>query len=156
MPSAPFELPVPPGVPVVLYDGACGLCSRLVRFVLERDARGDIRFAALQSDLGRRALETAGLVPDARDTMVLFEDGAVHVRSTAALRLARRLRAPWPLAYPLILVPRTLRDAVYRLVARHRHGLFAPPERCARPDPRWAGRFLDEAPAADQDGRRPG
>jgi predicted DCC family thiol-disulfide oxidoreductase YuxK len=143
--------PLPPGVPVVLYDGTCGLCSRLVRFVLERDARGEVRFAALQSRLGRSALESAGLSPDARDTMVLFEDGAVHLRSTAALRLVRRLRAPWPLLYPFVLVPRVLRDALYDRVARHRHDLFAPS--CLMPDPRWAGRFLDEED--DQDGRRP-
>jgi predicted DCC family thiol-disulfide oxidoreductase YuxK len=132
-----------PDAPVVLYDGACGLCDRLVQFVLPRDPHGRFRFAALQSERGRGALGSAGLPTDDFDTMVLIEDGAVHVRSTAALRVVRRLRFPWPILYALIAVPRPLRDALYRWVSRNRERLLPPPEACALPDPRWSERFLD-------------
>lgn len=128
--------------PVVLYDGACGLCDRLVQFVLPRDPHGRFRFAALQSELARGALHEAGLPTDDFDTMVLLEDGAVHVRSTAALRVVRRLRFPWPMLYALIAVPRPVRDAVYRWVSRNRKRLFPPPEACSLPDPRFRERFL--------------
>jgi predicted DCC family thiol-disulfide oxidoreductase YuxK len=132
-----------PDAPVVLYDGACGLCDRLVQFVLPRDPQGRFRFAALQSERGRGALGSAGLPTDDFDTMVLIEDGTVHVRSTAALRVVRRLRFPWPLLYALIAVPRPLRDALYRWVARNRERLLPPPVACSLPDARWSERFLD-------------
>jgi predicted DCC family thiol-disulfide oxidoreductase YuxK len=127
---------------VVLYDGACGLCDRLVQFVLPRDPHGRFRFAPLQSELARGHLERAGLPTDDFDTMVLIEEGTVHVRSTAALRVVRRLRFPWPLLYAGIVVPRALRDAVYRWVARNRKRLFPRPEACSLPDPRFRERFL--------------
>jgi len=131
-----------PDAPVVLYDGTCGLCDRLVQFVLPRDPHGRFRFAALQSDLARRALAAAGLPIDDFDTMVLIEGETVHVRSTAALRVVRRLRFPWPMLYALIVVPRPLRDAVYRWVARNRRRFRPSPAACTLPDPRWGERFL--------------
>jgi len=131
----------PPGEhPLILYDGQCGLCDRLVQFVLPRDPRGVYRFAALQSDHARTLLERAGLPTQDFDTMVLFEGGRVFLRSSAALRVLRHLSGAWPLLAPLLLVPRPIRDWVYGLVARHRHRLFG--DSCRLPDPRWAERFL--------------
>jgi predicted DCC family thiol-disulfide oxidoreductase YuxK len=128
---------------VIFYDGQCGLCDRLVQFVLPRDPRGHFRFAALQSQYARNALAAAGMPADDFDTMVLIESGTVYVRSSAALRVLRRLRWPWPIFFPFIVVPAFLRDAVYRFIARNRHRWFARPESCGLPKPGWRERFLD-------------
>lgn len=127
---------------VILYDGECGLCDRLVQFVLPRDPRGCFRFAPLQSAFARAQLVAAGLPPDDLDTMVLVESGRVHVRSSAALRVLRELSWPWPILYPFVLVPRFLRDPVYRFIARNRHRWFARPATCGMPKPGWNERFL--------------
>jgi predicted DCC family thiol-disulfide oxidoreductase YuxK len=127
---------------VILYDGDCGLCDRLVQFVLPRDPRGYFHFAALQSEFARARLAAAALPPDDLDTMVLIESGKVHVRSTAALRVLRKLRWPWPLFYPFVIVPRFVRDAVYRFIARNRHRWFARPSVCGLPKAGWTERFL--------------
>ena len=94
---------------VVKFDGACNLCNASVRFIAARDRRGVFTFAPLESA--------------APSSIELVEDGRTYTKSAAALRIARRLRFPWPLAYALILVPRPLRDAVYDFVASRRHQL---------------------------------
>jgi len=132
-----------PSAAVIFYDGECGVCDRLVQFVLPRDPRGYFHFAALQSEHARKQLAAAGMPTDDFDTMVLIESGKVYVRSSAALRVLRRLRWPWPIFYPFIVVPAFVRDVVYRFIARNRHRWFARPESCGLPKPGWTERFLD-------------
>lgn len=136
---------------VILYDGACGLCSRLVRFVLARDAAKRFVFAALQSARGQALLAQHGIAASAAnqfDTLVVVIDYAhasarALVRSDAALYIARHLRGPWRLTLVLRIVPRRFRDAVYNLVARHRLRWFGPTDVCQLPSAANAHRFLD-------------
>lgn len=127
---------------IILYDGDCGLCDKLVQFVLPRDPRARFLFAPLQSELARARLAAAGLPIDDLDTMVLIEPDRVSARSTAALRVLRKLRWPWPILYFLVLVPRCLRDPVYRFIALNRHRWFDRPATCGLPKPGWKDRFL--------------
>ena len=128
--------------PVVLYDGACGLCSRWVRFLIKRDAAGTIRFASLQSDVGRSMLAAAGL-PEDLVTVVLIEHGEAATRSTAALRACRYLRTPARWLSWLLLIPRPLRDVGYRIVAATRYRWFGRDDVCALATPEELARFLD-------------
>src|SRR5688500_17586942 len=105
--------------PIVLYDGVCGLCDRSVQLILRNDRRGRFRFAALQADAGRALLERFGLPPEALDSVVLVEGGRAWRKSQAALRIARGMDAPWPLLWPLSIVPRPLADFLYGLVAKN-------------------------------------
>jgi predicted DCC family thiol-disulfide oxidoreductase YuxK len=130
--------------PVVLFDGECNLCHGAVQFIVRRDPRARFRFAALQSAAAARLLAAAGAGPIG-DTMALVQGGAVHVRSGAALRIARGLRFPWPLLAVFLIVPAPLRDLVYRFVARHRFRWFGRRELCWLPTPALRARFLDDA-----------
>lgn len=128
---------------IVLFDGHCPLCSRAVRFILPRDPRGHFHFAPLESSIGKELLASHGLPTSGIDTLVLIERDEVSLRSTAALRIARKLRFPWPLFAAFRLVPRFLRDAVYRAVARRRYQFFEGRlETCPVPPPRYRDRFL--------------
>jgi len=129
--------------PVLLFDGVCNFCHASVRFVIARDPRGAFRFASLQSAAGKAILERHRIPPGDVSSVVLVERGRVYRRSTAALRVARRLRAPWPLLYALVVVPRFLRDAAYAFLARHRYRWFGRKESCPLPDPGLRDRFLD-------------
>lgn len=129
------------GHPIVLFDGVCNLCNAAVNFIIERDPEAVFRFAPLQSDVGRRLVRTWGL--EGEDTLVLVEHGRCAVRSTAALRIAGRLRAPWPLFRVLLAVPAPLRDAAYRFIARHRFDWFGRRDACRMPTPELKRRFLD-------------
>ena len=129
--------------PVLLFDGVCNLCNGAVAFVIRRDPRARLRFAPLQSPAADALLASLGVARDRLpDSFVLVEDGRVHVRSTAALRVARRLRFPWPLLAVNLLVPRWLRDPVYDLVARNRYRWFGRREACMVPTAELRARFL--------------
>jgi predicted DCC family thiol-disulfide oxidoreductase YuxK len=127
---------------IVLYDGACGLCSAAVHFALERDTAGALRFAPLESTAARDAAAPLGGVPAGVDSIVVLTDGRLLLRSAAALAIAQRLRMPWPVLAGLAsVVPRAVRDAVYDLIARHRHRFF-PARACLLPTDEQRSRFL--------------
>ncbi|MCL2449268.1 MAG: thiol-disulfide oxidoreductase DCC family protein [Polyangiaceae bacterium] len=132
--------------PVVLFDGVCNLCNGWVNFVIDRDPRGTLRFASLQSEAGARLLESVGATRDplSLDTIVLVDGGRVYERSTAVLRVVRHLRWPWSWAVALLVVPRPIRDSVYRWVASHRYSWFGRSEVCRVPTPELRARFLAE------------
>ncbi len=127
--------------PLLLYDGHCGLCDRTVQFTLERS--DSVRFTPLQSERGRRILEGCGMAAGEYESVVLVDGDGCHTHSTAALRLCRHLKAAWPLLSVLLLVPRPLRDAVYRFVARRRYRWFGTFDQCRIPAPGEQHRFLD-------------
>jgi predicted DCC family thiol-disulfide oxidoreductase YuxK len=129
--------------PVVLFDGMCNLCNGAVNLIIDRDPAARFRFASLQSQFGQRELRRLGLPDDVLETIVLLEDGQAWMRSTAALRIARRLGFPWVLAYSLIAVPRPVRDWAYDIVARNRFKWFGRRERCRVPTPEIKGRFVE-------------
>ena len=128
--------------PVVLYDGVCGLCDRSVQLILRNDRRGRFRFAALQSEPGAALLRKHGLPAGALDSIVLVEGGRAWRKSRAALRIARRMDAPWPLLWPLLIVPRPVADLFYDLVARNRYRIFGTLDACMIPPPEVRARFL--------------
>ncbi len=130
---------------IVIYDGECSFCDGSVRFMLDHDPRGRFRFAASQSEAGRELLVRAGLPPEGVGSIVLLEDGAAYTKTTASLRIARKLRGLSPLAYPLILIPRVVRDAFYDLFAANRYRWFGKLEQCRVPSPEERDRFLDAA-----------
>lgn len=126
---------------VVLFDGVCNLCNASINFVIDRDAEAVFRFAPLQSDVGRALV--SGCEVKGEDSIVLVEDGRCYVRSDAALRIARRLDGAWRLLGVLRVVPRPLRDAAYRIIARNRYRWFGRQESCRLPTPDLRARFLD-------------
>jgi predicted DCC family thiol-disulfide oxidoreductase YuxK len=135
--------PAAGGHPVVVFDGVCNLCNWAVNFIIDRDPAGHFRFVAGQAPEGQALLGPLGAADLAASTIVLVEpDGRLYSRSTAALRIARRLRWPWSLLYAWVVVPRPLRDPVYRLVAQHRYRLFGKRDVCRVPTPELRARFL--------------
>ncbi len=134
------------GHAVVLFDGVCNLCNGAVNFIIDRDPAGHFQFAPLQSEIARTALEARGRSALDLDTIVLLEEADVHLRSDAALRIARRLTGPWPLLSWALWLPRPLRDAVYDWVAAHRYNWFGKQASCRLPTPELRRRFLEYAP----------
>jgi len=128
---------------IVLFDGVCNVCNGAVQFIIRRDPAGRFRFASLQSEIGRELLQRHGLPADRIDTLVLIEDGRSYARSTAILRVIRRLKGPWPLLYAGIVIPRPLRDGLYRFIAANRYRWFGQRESCMLPTPDIRRRFLE-------------
>jgi predicted DCC family thiol-disulfide oxidoreductase YuxK len=134
--------------PIVLYDGVCGLCNRLVQFLLKHDRRDRFRFASLQSEFASVLLKRHGLDPHDLDTVYVVKDynqpnEGLLARSDAILYMLDQLGGVWKLAGLARVLPRNLRDAVYKIVARNRYHLFGKHESCMLPEPKHRARFLD-------------
>lgn len=135
--------------PIVLYDGVCGLCNRLVQFILKRDRNDRFRFAALQSDFGRRILLRHGRDPEILDTVYLVLDHTepterVLTRNDAVATVLEQLGGFWRVAATLFrLFPRSVRDRQYNLIARNRYQIFGKYDACPLPDPKLRHRFID-------------
>ncbi|WP_339240394.1 thiol-disulfide oxidoreductase DCC family protein [Paenibacillus sp. FSL R5-0517] len=130
------------GHPIVLVDGVCHFCQGLTKWIIKRDPEGKYHFASLQSDVAKELLVKGNLSTDSMDTFVLIENGKYYTRSTAALRLAKGLKFPYPLLYVFIIVPKFIRNAVYNWVARNRYRWFGKDEACMLPTPEIKDRFL--------------
>lgn len=128
--------------PVLLFDGVCNLCNSTVQFILRWERQPRLRFAPLQSPEGEALLASIGEAPADLNSVLFIENGRCYHRSSAALRVARYLRFPWPLLYGFIVVPPFLRDAVYGYVARNRYRWFGKQETCQIPTPALRARFL--------------
>ena len=133
----------PLSYPVVLYDGVCTVCDASVQFILRHDPSRTVRFASLQSEVGQELARAHGVDPARLDTLVLIEDGRGLVQSDAVLGIAAHLTRPWSWAGRLAVVPKPVRDAAYRLVARNRTRLFGRRDACRIPTPDVRARFLD-------------
>jgi predicted DCC family thiol-disulfide oxidoreductase YuxK len=128
--------------PVILFDGVCNLCNGAVNFIIRRDVQKKFRFAALQSDAGKKLREKFSIRPDV-ETILLISDGQVHKMSGAVLRIARELSFPYSLLYGFIIVPPFIRNAVYKYIARKRYQWFGKQESCMMPTPDITERFLN-------------
>ena len=133
---------------LVLYDGVCGLCNRLLQFLLGRDHRRVFRFAALQSHAGRSMVERSdGNAVELSSFYVIADYQTANARpltrSSAALFVAAELGWPWKAARLLRFVPRVIRDAAYDVVARSRYRVFGRLDQCVVPSPDVRDRFID-------------
>jgi len=135
--------------PILLYDGVCGLCNRLVQFVLRHDHNEIFRFASLQSPLAALILGRHGASANDLDTFYVVADPeqpSEHLfsRSEAAVFVLTKLGGAWAVAAVLCRpLPRSFRDVLYNLVARNRYKIFGKLDVCPIPDARHRAKFLD-------------
>src|SRR5262245_2933754 len=136
------------GAHLVLYDGVCGLCDRLLQFVLAHDRRAVFVFAPLQSAMGRSTVERFGGNPDELNSFFVvsnFRTARARLvgRGHAALFVAGELGWPWKAAVLFRVIPRSLLDHMYDVVARNRYRLFGRFDHCKMPRPEYRRRFVD-------------
>lgn len=129
--------------PVILFDGVCNLCNGSVQYVIKHDKQGLFRFASLQSDSGQELLQQYQLPQSDFTSFVLMEEGEIYTRSTAALKVARKLSGIVKLLYGFIIVPAFIRDGVYNFIAKNRYKWFGKQESCMIPTPELKERFLN-------------
>ena len=127
---------------IVLFDGVCHLCDGAVRFILKRERAAELKFAPLQSDSGKSLLQKYGYSPNYLDGLILIESNRAHDRSSACLRIAGKLNFPWRLLFPLLIIPKLLRDFIYGIIASVRYRWFGKKESCSLPQGEDQARFL--------------
>ncbi len=83
------------------------------------------------------------LLSNEMNTFILVENGKIYDKSTAALKIARKLKGFWRLLYGFIVVPKFIRDAVYNIISKNRYQWFGRQDECMMPTPELRARFLN-------------
>jgi predicted DCC family thiol-disulfide oxidoreductase YuxK len=133
--------------PVILFDGVCNLCSKIVQFIIKHDPKHQFHFASLQSEFGQKMIKQFEIpTGEAMNSFILLQEGKIYARSTGALRVAKKLNGLWPMMYGFIIIPPFLRNAVYNFIAHKRYKWFGKKEACWIPTPELKSLFLDNGP----------
>lgn len=128
--------------PIIVFDAVCVLCCANAQFLLRHDRAGIFRLASMQGEVGTELYRSFGIDPQNPDTLIVVDSGQVLRDSDAVLAIYGGLGWPWRAALLIKLVPRRLRDPLYRWVARNRYRIFGRRESCWMPDPEYADRIL--------------
>ena len=127
---------------IILFDGVCNLCTASVQFIIKRDPEAKFLFTSIQQ--ADPDLLPSGFTREVLtlESILLLEQDKLFIRSTAALKIARKLNALWPLLYVFILIPVFIRDPIYNFIARNRYRWFGKQDQCMLPTEELKSRFI--------------
>lgn len=109
---------------ILLFDGFCNLCSRLVHFIIKRGKKAKFLFMSLQSESGQSLLKKFGLPTDNFDSVVYIKSDKYFLKSSAILHILKELGGIWKLFFIFIIVPNFIRDFIYKIIAKSRYKIF--------------------------------
>jgi predicted DCC family thiol-disulfide oxidoreductase YuxK len=127
---------------IILFDGICNLCNSGVQFMIKRDSKCHFKFVSLQSDTGQMLLHKYG-ISNKIDSIIVIEKEKVYIKSSAALYISRYLDGYWKYLKILKVLPPSIRDFLYDIVAKNRYRWFGKKETCMLPTLKMKKRFLD-------------
>jgi predicted DCC family thiol-disulfide oxidoreductase YuxK len=127
---------------IVLFDGICKLCNSTVLFIINHDHQARFKFTPLQSEQGSRLIKQFGFQADIFYFIVYIREEKSFTKSTALLYILKDLGGLWKLFYPLIAIPKFIRDFFYDILAKKRYQLFGKLESCMIPKEDIKQRFL--------------
>ena len=129
--------------PVIFFDGVCNLCTVSVQFIIKHDPKHYFRFASLQSELGQKVLQQFNFSSAEFGSFILLEEGKIYTKSTAVLRVTKKLNGLWPVLFSFMIVPPFIRNWVYSLIAKNRYRWFGKKEACWIPNAELNKLFLN-------------
>ena len=127
---------------IVIFDGVCNFCNGSVNFIIRRDPKGLFAFAPMQTRRGRSLIQMYQVPTVAVDTFLLIKNGRCFLGADAALEIAQDLTGLWFLLRVFKIVPKPLRDYVYKVFASKRYQLFGKRATCMIPTAEVRGRFI--------------
>ncbi len=99
-------------------------------------------FAPIQSNYAQKVIAQYGMTNMDLDTFLLIKNGAVSVRTNAALEITKDLDGYWFLLNIFRVIPRPIRDGFYHVFATNRYKLFGRNAQCIVPTDEIKERFL--------------
>ena len=114
---------------IILFDGICNLCNGAVNFILKRDKRKQFRFVALQSENGKELISKFKIAPET-DSVILILNKQVYTESDAAIEIAKLLPTPWNCFSAFKIIPKKIRDGIYKWIAKNRYRWFGKRKTC--------------------------
>ena len=127
----------------VFFDGVCNLCNRSVNFLISKDKKEVLKFASLQSEYAQNTIPKELLNRENLDTIIVYSDGQFYDRSNAVLKLCKILGGGFYVFLIGYLIPRFIRDGLYRFIANNRYRWFGKQDYCRIPTKDLQDRFLD-------------
>ncbi|WP_375580530.1 thiol-disulfide oxidoreductase DCC family protein [Marivirga tractuosa] len=127
--------------PIIFFDGVCNLCNGAINFIIDRDKKGYFKFAPLQSEVAKKYIPQS--VIEKTDSILYWDAGNLYSKSSAALRIAKKLDGFWKVFYVFIIIPKFIRDFVYDFIARNRYKWFGKRDSCRMPTKDIKNRFLE-------------
>ena len=126
---------------IVLFDGICNLCNSSVSFLIKYDTENNLQFAAQQTDSGKRLMKQYCIEGD-NQSVILISGDKVFYKSDAIIEISKKLMG-WPrfLKYGYLL-PKSIRNLVYDLIAKNRYWIFGKRDICSTPNQVNRHKFL--------------
>ncbi len=126
---------------IIVFDGVCNFCNRIVQIIIRHDPSAQIHFAAQQSEAGEKLLSDYKISTSA-SSVIFIKDRLLYEKSDAVIEIAKLLTG-WPSLFKYtIIVPRFLRNAIYKFIAANRYAIFGKQDQCMAPKEEDRGRFL--------------
>lgn len=139
MTPAPISIPL--DKPILLFDGVCNLCNHSVQWTIRRDTKGLFLFTSLQSAAAAQLLERFDY-DNNLDSVLLIQDEKLYAHSDVPLEVLWHLGGAWRIFYIFKIVPRPIRDFVYKWIAKNRYRWFGKKNACMIPTPDIQKRFI--------------
>lgn len=128
---------------IIFFDGVCNLCNSAVQFIIKHDKNRSYRYASLQSELGKKFLKERNIDPKELDSIILVKPNeAYYHKSSAALRIAKKLSGFYPILSIFLVVPKFIRDFIYDFIAKNRYKWFGKKSNCMIPTAEQQTLFL--------------
>ena len=115
---------------IILFDGMCNFCNTSVNKIIKYDKKNVFKFAAIQSDAGKKLLTELSIDTLKIDSILLIENNTLFAKSTAVLKIAKQLSGLYKLGYAFIIIPPFIRDTIYDFIAKNRYKWFGKKESC--------------------------
>ena len=132
------------GENIILFDGLCNLCNNSVNFIIDRDYSNYYKFASLQSEVGLGLMaDQKDQIPENIDSIILFENRKVYTKSTAALKIAKKLKGFCSILYVFMIIPYPIRDFIYDIIAKNRYKWFKKESSCKISTIELRSKFLE-------------
>ena len=118
--------------PVILFDGFCNLCNGTIDFLIKIDRKKQFVFIPLQSETGKLLIQKYP-IPKESDSVIVIQENKSYFESDSLIEIAGMLNYPWKLGVIARYIPKKIRDALYRLIARNRYRWFGKRKECRMP-----------------------
>lgn len=127
---------------IVLFDGVCNLCNGSVQFLIKHDKNANLKYASLQSEIGKELCNEFGVDAVILNSIIFISEGKAYNESSAVLRITKFLDFPYNVLRIFVIVPKFIRNPIYRWIARNRYKWFGKEEKCMLPSESISARFI--------------
>ena len=123
---------------IIIFDGICGFCNKSLDVLMKLDEQKQFKYTSLQGEYVKHLDIEKGL-----ESIIFYEDGTLYYKSTAILKILRSLGGVWIGVNIFYLIPKSIRDTIYDMVAKYRYHIFGKIDACRMPNKGEVELFLD-------------